>query len=65
MLFRSVEGKDSATLIDFWHDWDKEYNDLGKIVDGPVLRDDVSRDKVYESLGFSRTWVEDINQIVL
>lgn len=64
---RRVDGKDIAYLIDFWHPWDEIPADASKgqrkSRPGPVLKDDQERDKVYESLGFERHWVDNIEQL--
>lgn len=62
---RLVKGKDVAYLIDFWHDWDLQPLKINerKQKPGPLLRDDRERDKVYENLGFQRTWVNSLDEI--
>lgn len=63
---RRIAGKDKSFIVDFWHPWDtvsepgfKE----GRKKDGPLLRDDRARDKVYEKLGFNRVWVDSIDEL--
>jgi superfamily II DNA or RNA helicase len=64
---RKVAGKDVAYMVDFWHPWDtlppdpKQNQRKPRV--GPILRDDRERDKVYESLGFERHWVDSVDQL--
>jgi superfamily II DNA or RNA helicase len=64
---RRVAGKDAAYIVDFWHQWDTvEVEEIGKPTKsepGPLLRDDRSRDKVYEKLGFKRVWVDNLDAL--
>ena len=61
---RRIEGKDASFIVDFWHPWDtivvEEPGKTPRVKDGPLLKDDRARDKVYESLGFKRAWVDSI-----
>jgi len=69
---RSIDGKDTAYLIDFWHDWDtavSKYVDkrtgreTQRQVAGPVLKDDRSREKCYTELGFNQVWIDSIDEL--
>jgi len=63
---RLSDGKSCAYLIDFWHPWDKKLGNVkGKPgqVDGPVLRDDKARRRVYKKLGFTQVPVSDIHDL--
>jgi superfamily II DNA or RNA helicase len=62
---RRIDGKDTSYIIDFWHPWDTIDVDpiKNKRKDGPLLRDDKSRDKVYKNLGFKRVWVDTIDDL--
>lgn len=62
---RIVDGKDVAYLIDFWHEWDLQPLQMNqrKQRPGPILKDDKERDRVYENLGFQRTWVNSLDEI--
>lgn len=60
-------GKDRAYIVDFWHDWDVEPADVSKGRDkaknGPLLRDDKARDRVYKSLGFDRVLCNSVSEL--
>ncbi len=60
---RLSEGKEEAYLVDFWHPWDKQLNEAGELVDGPVLRDDKARRRVYKKLGFTQTPIASIDDL--
>jgi superfamily II DNA or RNA helicase len=64
---RRVAGKDAAYIVDFWHPWDTvQIEEVGKPTrsePGPLLKDDRSRDKVYEKLGFKRVWVDNLDAL--
>ena len=60
---RLSDGKEKAYLVDFWHPWDKKLNDAGELVDGPVLRDDKARRRVYKKLGFTQGPVGGIDDL--
>jgi len=60
---RNIEGKTSATLIDFWHAWDMVTDKDGKRKPGPIHSDDRSREKVYDELGFKQYWVTTLDEL--
>ena len=60
---RNTETKECAYLVDFWHPWDLTVDEKGKRKPGPVHKDDLSRRKVYDELGFTQTWVENVNDL--
>jgi len=60
---RLSDGKDRAYLVDFWHPWDQKVTDEGKLRDGPILRDDKARRRIYKKLGFTQSPVDDINSL--
>jgi len=60
---RPSEGKTVAYLVDFWHPWDTYVNDKGSKVDGPILRDDKARRRVYRKLGFTQSPVSGIDAL--
>ena len=60
---RLSEGKEKAYLVDFWHPWDTYVNDKGALADGPVLRDDKARRRVYKKLGFTQAPVAGISEL--
>lgn len=60
---RPSEGKERAFLVDFWHPWDQYVNDKDggpALKDGPVLRDDKARRRVYKKLGFTQSPVSTV-----
>jgi superfamily II DNA or RNA helicase len=59
---RSIEGKDYAFIVDFWHDWDKE-EIKGKWQAGYLLRDDMARETVYKEMGFDQVWIDSLDQL--
>lgn len=60
---RKTESKTESFLVDFWHPWDKILDARGRMVPGAVHKDDRSREKVYEELGFEQTWVDTIDDL--
>ncbi len=55
---RKVDGKDRAYIVEFRHGWDVMRGKSGRTVPGPVLRDDESRKKIYDELGFEQIHLE-------
>ncbi len=55
---RKVDGKDRAYIVEFRHGWDVTRGKSGRETPGPVLRDDESRRKIYEELGFEQISLE-------
>ena len=55
---RKIAGKDSAYIVEFRHPWDmkkiKTKAGYTREVPGPVLRDDMAREKIYSELGFEQ-----------
>ena len=60
---RRVGSKDRSFLVDFWHPWDTEQDKRKRTVAGPIHRDDQSREKVYNQLGFEQIWVNSITEL--
>jgi superfamily II DNA or RNA helicase len=60
---RNVAGKDSAFLIDFYHDWDIVTDDVGAQKNGSMLSDDTSREKVYRNMGFEQIWLDSVDNL--
>jgi hypothetical protein len=46
-----------AWIVDFWHPWDEYKDKTLKMRPGPIRIDDLSRKKLYASLGFQQTHV--------
>ena len=55
---RKVPGKEIAYIVEFRHPWDmkkvKTKAGYAREVPGPVLRDDMAREKIYSELGFEQ-----------
>jgi superfamily II DNA or RNA helicase len=60
---RNIEGKEESYLIDFWHDWDTIHNEDGRIIPGPIHKDDRSREKAYRELGFEQVWLDKMDDL--
>jgi len=61
---RKVDGKDSAYIIEFRHHWDTVRSPkTRRETAGPVFRDDVSRMKIYDSLGFEQINLENEKEL--
>jgi superfamily II DNA or RNA helicase len=60
---RNIDGKDVSYLIDFWKPWDWTTDKRKRRVPGPVHRDDLSRRKYYEQLGFKQMWVQSVDEL--
>jgi len=56
-------GKECSYLVDFRHTWDTETNKQNRVVPGPILKDDISREKYYSSLGFNQTWYKSVDEL--
>lgn len=56
-------GKERSYLVDFRHSWDTETNKQGKTVPGPILKDDMSRERYYNSLGFEQVWYKKVDEL--
>ena len=55
---RKIAGKDSAYIVEFRHPWDmkriKTKAGYTREVPGPVLHDDMAREKIYSEMGFEQ-----------
>ncbi|MEE8575669.1 MAG: DEAD/DEAH box helicase family protein [candidate division Zixibacteria bacterium] len=59
---RMADNKEYGFIVDFWYPWDThEKNDQQR--SGPLLRDGMSREKVYRDLGFEQVWVDSIEEL--
>lgn len=61
----SEDGQPKAKgyIVDFFHPWDMVADGTGRQRRGFILSDDVSREKVYTSLGFEQEWVTDAKDV--
>jgi len=57
-----VAGKDRAYIVDWIHEWDT-YLIAGDYKQGPLLRDDLARQKVYKKLKFEIIKIDSIDQL--
>jgi len=62
---RNIDGKDESYLIDFYHPWDTVTELDGRLKDGPIRKDDLSREKVYTRLGFEQVWLNSVDELPL
>jgi len=60
---RKTDAKERAYLVDFWHPWDQAKDKRGRLVAGPINRDDIAREKAYSSLGFEQIWIKDLTEL--
>ena len=60
---RKTADKEVSYLVDFWHPWDTQRTEKGRMVPGPVHADDKAREKAYTDLGFDQVWIDDVEQL--
>jgi superfamily II DNA or RNA helicase len=65
---RKTPTKERAYVIDFSHEWDRHLKKdkktgRAKMEDGPILKDDKSREKAYRSLGFEVIKIRTVDEL--